>query len=531
MQWWNDFVNWFNSDEGWRVISGAVIPFVAIIVAGIIGGLIGRNSTRRLLTWQDRELQSAAVAAIIGVGDRASMWSSLPSGEKDHLDAQMSAADIRLRLLPITGSSAAADWASHELALMQRNSASFSFQAEQSFIDYRDRLLEWQRRPGRARKLFAADLERFRLESTEAETGLVEEQRKWAAEQLAEANRDAPADQVAVAVGAGTAAVASTTAIEQGAAAPVEAEQVNAEPVDAEPVATEQAAEPVVEAVPVVEAAPVVDAVPVADSEADVDTAPADAAPSVVEPEPYVEPERFAEPEPYVSAEPVDEQPAQEQPAQEQPAEEQPIQESPVQPEPVRDEYAETRAYEPDSFVQQSFAQQSFDQPPVTEPTEEPEPVAAPLHEEVVSQQAEYVQGTAVHEEPPALVEPVQLETSGETAQPERTYSPEPFVYEPFVPQPYAAEPTGSTGQAAPAEQAEPVEPTPPSTPASPAEAPPALIMPADPEPTRSLPTTPPTTFGRRVTRPAGSGIVTPPADPNETQPYTGPYPTRDDLS
>ena len=193
MQWWNDFVDWFNSDDGSRVLTTAVVPFVAIIVAGVIGGIIGRSSTKRLLAYQDRELQSAAVAAVIAVGDRASLWSNLSSGEKDHLDAQMSAADIRLRLLPITGASAAADWASHELAEMQRNSASFSFQAEQSFIDYRDRLLEWQRRPGRARKLFAADLERFRFESTAAESELVEQQRKWAAEQLAEATREAPA--------------------------------------------------------------------------------------------------------------------------------------------------------------------------------------------------------------------------------------------------------------------------------------------------------------------------------------------------
>ena len=193
MQWWNDFVDWFNSDDGSRVITTAVVPFVAIIVAGVIGGIIGRSSTKRLLAYQDRELQSAAVAAVIAVGDRASLWSNLSSGEKDHLDAQMSAADIRLRLLPLTGASAAADWASHELAEMQRNSASFSFQAEQSFIDYRDRLLEWQRRPSRARKLFAADLERFRFESNAAESDLVENQRKWAAEQLAEATREAPA--------------------------------------------------------------------------------------------------------------------------------------------------------------------------------------------------------------------------------------------------------------------------------------------------------------------------------------------------
>ena len=285
MQWWNDFVDWFNSDDGWRIISTAIIPFLAIVVAGVIGALVGRGATRKLISWQDRELQSAAVAAMISVGDRASMWSSLPSGEKDHLDAQMSAADIRLRLLPITGSSAAADWASHELSSMQHNSANFSFQAEQSFIDYRDRLLEWQRRPGRARKLFAADLERFRFENSQADDELVEQQRKWAAEQLAEATKEAPPtaatpivvptiDQeqfkpvpapepivpertLAETAAAQNAApvreaiaiepvVAEPVVVEPVVAEPVVAEPVVAEPVVAEPVAGEPAAEPAV---------------------------------------------------------------------------------------------------------------------------------------------------------------------------------------------------------------------------------------------------------------------------------------------
>lgn len=255
MQWWNDFVEWFNSDDGSRVISTAIIPFVAIVLAGVIGALIGRSSIKRLVAWQDRELQASAVAAIISVGDRASMWSSLPLGEKEHLDAQMSAADIRLRLLPINGSAAAADWSAHELAEMQRNSASFSFQAEQSFIGYRDRLLEWQRRPGRARKLFAADLERFRSESSAADTELVEQQRQWASDQLAEATREAPATG---AVGVVAASAASTPA----ASTP--------------PVSTPPASTPAISASPVVEPA----------TEMPIIHAPEESAPEPAAPEP-----------------------------------------------------------------------------------------------------------------------------------------------------------------------------------------------------------------------------------------------------
>ena len=32
MQWWNDLVEWITSEDGWRLLSGAVIPFVAIVL-------------------------------------------------------------------------------------------------------------------------------------------------------------------------------------------------------------------------------------------------------------------------------------------------------------------------------------------------------------------------------------------------------------------------------------------------------------------------------------------------------------------
>ena len=359
MQWWNDFVNWFNSDDGSRVLTTAVVPFVAIIVAGVIGGIIGRSSTKRLLAYQDRELQSAAVAAVIAVGDRASLWSNLSSGEKDHLDAQMSAADIRLRLLPITGASAAADWASHELAEMQRNSASFSFQAEQSFIDYRDRLLEWQRRPSRARKLFAADLERFRFESNAAESDLVENQRKWAAEQLAEATREAPAIE---------ADVEPEREPEREAFVPIAVPaSVAAAQVDAEPIAPA----PIVGERTLPEAAPVeadavgpayVEKTAVADAGNDAaenDTAENDAAENNTAENNAVE-ETNAEPAPEplhetVVIEPVVEPVIEDEPVEAEPAEEKPVEEKPVENEPANDKPADAPKFyevqQPTAFV------------------------------------------------------------------------------------------------------------------------------------------------------------------------------------
>jgi hypothetical protein len=192
MQWWNDFVTWFNSDEGWRVFSTVVLPFIAIVVAGVIAALIGRSATRGVIEHQDHELKAAAIMALIRAGRKTTIWSSLGADEKQHIESLVSEADIRVRLLPVTGASAAADWAAHELGAMKKNSATFSFQAEQTFVDYRNRLLEWQEKPKRARKLFAFDLEQWRYDDDSADKALVEKQQQWATTHV-----DAPAPSLA----------------------------------------------------------------------------------------------------------------------------------------------------------------------------------------------------------------------------------------------------------------------------------------------------------------------------------------------
>jgi hypothetical protein len=181
MQWWNDLVTWFDSSAGWRVFSTAILPFIAIIVAGLLAAWIGRTSARRVLDHQDRELKAAAIMALIGAGRKATIWSSLGADEKQHVDSLISEADMRVRLLPVNGAASAADWAAHELGAMKKNSATFSFQAEQTFIDYRDRLLEWQDKPKRARRLFAFDLEQWRYDddSTEQHVAAEPQQPKW----------------------------------------------------------------------------------------------------------------------------------------------------------------------------------------------------------------------------------------------------------------------------------------------------------------------------------------------------------------
>jgi hypothetical protein len=183
MQWWNDVVAWFNSAEGRRVITLAIVPFLAIVVAGIVAALIARSSTKRLLAREDREIKAAAIMALIGAGRRAAIWSSLGADEKQHVDALISESDLRMRLLPVSGAIAAADWATHELNAMKTNSANFSFQAEQTFFDYRDRLLDWQLKPAKAKKLFAFDLVQWQYENNNtAPSSLVLQQQEYSAD-------------------------------------------------------------------------------------------------------------------------------------------------------------------------------------------------------------------------------------------------------------------------------------------------------------------------------------------------------------
>lgn len=185
MQWWNDFVDWFNSDDGRGVFLNVILPFVAIVVAGLVAAWIGRWSTRRLIALNDRENRVSAVATLIGAARRASVWNTLSAPEQRHADHVASEADVRIRLLAVPGAGLAADWANHELTAMKKNSVSFSFQAEQSLIEFRERMITWQARPNRAKKLFKNDLDLWAYEDSQTKNDIVSQQQAWAAAQVA----------------------------------------------------------------------------------------------------------------------------------------------------------------------------------------------------------------------------------------------------------------------------------------------------------------------------------------------------------
>ncbi len=186
MQWWNDFVFWFYSDAGSHVFVTAIVPGVAILVAGIIAALIGRGSTKRIVTMHDRDERAAAVTAMIGAARRAANWNSLSAPEQQQADHIALECDVRIRLLPLSGSALAADWATHQVNELKTQAVSFSFQAAQSLKEFKDRLIEWQSHPGRAKKLFKNDLDSWAYEASLNDQDLVAQQKAWEAQQAAE---------------------------------------------------------------------------------------------------------------------------------------------------------------------------------------------------------------------------------------------------------------------------------------------------------------------------------------------------------
>lgn len=182
-EWWNDWMRWFASDEGAAFISGTLLPFLAILAGGIVAGLIARGSIRRLLSQHDRQHTESAVAALLGAARRIANWNALSAPEQNLVEQQAAEAQVRLRLLPATGAELAADWAEHYLAAIRRNSAGYSFQAEQDYVQLREGLIEWQKHPRRARKLFGQDLASWTYEASAEDDALAARQREWAAQQ------------------------------------------------------------------------------------------------------------------------------------------------------------------------------------------------------------------------------------------------------------------------------------------------------------------------------------------------------------
>jgi len=194
MQWWNSFVDWLVSSAARPMILNAVVLAVAVIISGLLAAWIARGAIRGLLSRTDRQQKASAIAALVDAATEASVWNSLTPGEQVLSDRAVGQADIMVRLLPIKGAGIAANWAGHQLAEMKRASATFGYQLDPAIAEFRDRLIEWQNKPGRARKIFQGDLERWRFENTDSDRALQAQQDAWVAQQHHEQFTPEPAD-------------------------------------------------------------------------------------------------------------------------------------------------------------------------------------------------------------------------------------------------------------------------------------------------------------------------------------------------
>ncbi len=195
MQWWNDFVDWLTSPAAQPALFNAAVLAVAVIISGLLAAWIARGALRSLLKRTDRQQKASAIAALVDAATEASVWNSLTPAEQVLSDRAVGQADILVRLLPIKGAGIAANWAGHQLAEMKRASATFGYQLDPAVAEFRDRLIEWQNNPRRARKIFQNDLERWRFENTDGERALIAQQDAWVAQQHHDQFAGAPAGQ------------------------------------------------------------------------------------------------------------------------------------------------------------------------------------------------------------------------------------------------------------------------------------------------------------------------------------------------
>lgn len=211
MQWWNEFMSWIRTGEGYQAIVTAVVVSIAAVIGAVIIASVFRASIARLIRQQEHERKNAIIATLVDAAVDASAWNALSSPERVMSDRASAQAETHLRLLPVKGSGVAANWAAHELAELKHTSTSGGYQTQASVGEFRDRLVQWRDKPGRARKTFLADLERWRFSETGRErseeidwSGAEQEERPAASQRPAEPTSRPSSPGLPVVVGGGS---------------------------------------------------------------------------------------------------------------------------------------------------------------------------------------------------------------------------------------------------------------------------------------------------------------------------------------
>lgn len=147
---WDGIAAWFQSPGGARVLQTAVVPAIAILVAGVLAALIGRSAVASAIRRADREQAATAVAGLVEAA-RAAADADGSRGDRRRAARLRTEADVRVRLLPLPGAERAADWSA------ERTDALLGDPDPQARLgELRDALIAWVRSPKRARRLFAA---------------------------------------------------------------------------------------------------------------------------------------------------------------------------------------------------------------------------------------------------------------------------------------------------------------------------------------------------------------------------------------
>lgn len=183
IEWWQAFVRWLNTAGAQELLTTVVLPFVAILTAGLLAVLIARASSTRLMHHRDKSEKAAAIAGLLAVCRRVTIWTSLSSAERDHLDYQITESTVRLRLLPIAGADLAAEWSQSMISTIKRNSAALIDEAERGLTDLENGLILWYRRPALAKKQFKNELPYLRNDITSLDHDLIARQKQWQATQ------------------------------------------------------------------------------------------------------------------------------------------------------------------------------------------------------------------------------------------------------------------------------------------------------------------------------------------------------------
>jgi hypothetical protein len=150
---WLDLVAWFQSPGGARVLQTAIIPALAILVAGLLAAAIARSAVSATIRRAER-MEAASVVAGLVAAARLAADAGDDGASRRRAARLRIEADVRMRLLPLPGAELAADWAADRTDALQRQAASGPVTAD--FAELRDRLVQWVGKPARARRLFAA---------------------------------------------------------------------------------------------------------------------------------------------------------------------------------------------------------------------------------------------------------------------------------------------------------------------------------------------------------------------------------------